>query len=111
VKRFDANSYLLIVKAIQEFNLAEKYGQGSLEKAFELLPKHLDFLIVGIDSDVCFYVEEQEEIVNALKKNSINCTFEIVHSLKGHDSFLLEPERYYFLRDFLEKPAKAESKQ
>ena len=102
VKRFDANSYLLIVKAMQSFDLARKYGQGSLESAFSKMPKGIEFLIVSIDSDVCYFTEEQDALVNALQANGVSCTFELVHSVKGHDSFLLEPERYYFLKDFLE---------
>lgn len=102
VKRFDANSYLLIVKAMQSFDLAKKYGRGSLDAAFSAMPKDIEFLIVSIDSDVCYFTEEQDALVNALQANCVTVLFELVHSVKGHDSFLLEPERYYFLKGFLE---------
>jgi len=102
VKRFDANSYLLIVKAMQSFDLAGKYGSGSLENAFSRMPKGIEFLIVSIDSDVCYFTEEQDALVNAFQANGIKCAFELVHSVKGHDSFLLEPERYYFLGNFID---------
>ncbi|MDO8646926.1 MAG: homoserine O-acetyltransferase [Candidatus Diapherotrites archaeon] len=107
VKRFDANSYLAITKAIQKFNLFQKYGNGSLENAFSKLSKQLQFLVVSIDSDVCFFTEEQEALFNALQANNIECEFELVHSNKGHDSFLLEPEKYSFLKEFLERECKA----
>jgi len=103
VKRFDANTYLSIVKALQKFNIPKKYGNESLAKAFERLKDwNIEFLIVSIDSDVCFYTEEQEELVKALNSNGIKYRFELVNSKKGHDSFLLEPEKYHFIKEFLE---------
>ena len=100
-KRFDPNTYLKILKAMQVFDIAEKYGSGSLENAFKKINSDLKFLVVSINSDVCYYPEEQNEIANALKKNNLDCTYQIVNSEKGHDSFLLEPEKYFFISDFL----------
>ena len=52
------------------------------------------YLIFSIDCDVCFYPEEQAEIAEALKANGIDAQYLTVHSEKGHDAFLLEPELF-----------------
>ena len=104
VKRFDANTYLLILKAIQNFNVANKYGAGSLESIFSQENASHPFYLVGsITSDVCCYPSEQKLLVNALRKANVNYMYEFIYSGKGHDSFLLEPDRYDFLGDFLER--------
>ena len=103
VERFDANTYLKIMKASQSFDLAKKYGNGSLTKAFTRLKRNNSkYLVAAISSDVCYYPEEQEEIVRALKNNQLDCRYEKVDSSKGHDSFLIEPAKYLFLKQFLE---------
>lgn len=106
VKRFDANSYLKIVKAIQGFDLAKKFGDGSLKKSFEKLKNNnTSYLVASISTDYCYYPEEQEAIFEAMRVNGLNCRYELVDSMKGHDSFLLEPEKYFFIKNFLEKEA------
>ena len=52
------------------------------------------WLLFSIDSDVCFYPEEQARIADVLKTNGIDCQHITVHSDKGHDAFLLEPESF-----------------
>ncbi len=103
VKRFDANTHITILRAMQKYDIPKKYGKGSLEKALSNLEKSTEFLVVSIDSDVCFYPEEQKQIAQALRKNGIDCDSETVHSEKGHDSFLIEPEKYPFIKSFLER--------
>jgi homoserine O-acetyltransferase len=51
-------------------------------------------MVFSIDSDVCFYPSEQLKMVRELKKAKVPCRYITVHSDKGHDSFLLEPELY-----------------
>jgi homoserine O-acetyltransferase len=51
-------------------------------------------LIISVDSDVCFYPEEQVEFENLLKENDIKTTLKVINSIKGHDCFLLEPELF-----------------
>ena len=58
----------------------------------------------SIDSDFCFYPEEQGELVLQLEKSGIEPVHITVNSDRGHDSFLLEPALYaphihYALRD------------
>lgn len=61
VQRFDANSYLHIIEMWQTFDLLEQAGAGDM---IELLRGCRDqrFMVFSIDSDVCFYPDEQEEL-------------------------------------------------
>jgi homoserine O-acetyltransferase len=52
------------------------------------------YLVFSIDSDFCFFPEEQSELVDALEKSGVENMYITVHSDKGHDSFLLEPALY-----------------
>jgi homoserine O-acetyltransferase len=87
-ERFDANSYLRIMEIWQRFQL--RNGSAGIFAACT----HQNYLIFSVDSDVCFYPEEQLNIVKALKENGVNVAYITVHSDKGHDSFLLEPELF-----------------
>ena len=86
-QRFDANSYLRILDLWQRYSLSSDAGTFASCQAQE-------YLVFSIDSDVCFYPEEQMSIVSELEKAGERVTYITVHSTKGHDSFLLEPELY-----------------
>ncbi|MCY3593220.1 MAG: homoserine O-acetyltransferase [Acidobacteria bacterium] len=92
--RFDANSYLRILDAWSQFDLAAAAGAGSLREAFERC-RDQRFLIFSINSDVCYYPEEQGDLMATLEEAGVSCMRIIVHSDKGHDSFLLEPALYH----------------
>ena len=93
VERFDANSYLRIVEAWQHFDLAADAGVDDLADAF--IPcKHQRYMIFSIDSDVCFYPEEQTDLARYLKLADVPHRRITVHSDRGHDSFLLEPRLF-----------------
>ena len=93
--RFDANSYLRICEMWSTF---DPLDQGDAEDQIELFSRCKNaghrFLVFSIDEDYCFYPEEQAALVNGLKKADVDHLFITVHSEKGHDSFLLEPELY-----------------
>jgi homoserine O-acetyltransferase len=93
VKRFDANTYLRIMEVWQQFDLVAEVGGSSLA---ELLARcrQQRWMLFTIDSDVCFYPEEQEQMVAALKEAGVPVRRFTVHSDKGHDSFLIEPHLY-----------------
>jgi len=93
VERFDTNSYLRITDAWQQFDLVAEAGGEDLNELFSLC-QHQRYLIFSIDSDVCFYPDEQEEMVRVLKKGGMQSMRITVHSEKGHDSFLIEPELF-----------------
>ena len=93
VKRFDANTYLRIMDAWQNFNILDESGFSDYSKMFSRC-SHQKYLIFTINSDVCFYPDQQEELVSAISEGGINPMHITVHSEKGHDSFLLEPDLY-----------------
>lgn len=93
VERFDANSYLRIMEAWQRFDLVAETESEGFEDLFEAC-RHQRYMVFSIDSDVSFFPEEQRKLVHALKANGVPCRYIIVHSDKGHDSFLLEPELF-----------------
>lgn len=93
VRRFDANSYLRIINAWQCFDLPRQLAKGNLQRALSRCVGQ-DWLLFSINSDSCFYPDEQSEIADALKASRIDYQHITVHSEKGHDSFLLEPELY-----------------
>ena len=65
---------------------------------------HQDYLVFSIDSDVCFYPDEQEYLFKQLTNNGVQAEYITISSDKGHDSFLLEPELYSSaIRGMLEK--------
>ena len=88
VDRFDANSYLYITKAVDYFDIAQKYG--SLEKAFE--NTNAKYLIISFSSDWLFPSAQSKELVNALMKNKKDVSYCEIQSPCGHDAFLLEFE-------------------
>lgn len=106
VDRFDANSYLYITKAIDYYDIAQKYG--SLENAFKVCCAR--FLIISFSSDWLFPTSQSKEITNALLKAGKDVSFCEIDSPAGHDAFLLEFEiQTKIIRSFLEKPATAKN--
>jgi homoserine O-acetyltransferase len=93
IKRFDANSFLRIVDFWQRFDLLTESGVASMEELFARC-RDQSYLLFSIDSDVCFYPEWQEEMARVLKQAQVRNMRITVHSEKGHDSFLLEPELF-----------------
>lgn len=95
VKRFDANTYLRIADMWLRFDPLRDAGVDSYEDLFarsRAAGQH--YLVFSIDSDFCFYPEEQAELVSHLEKAGVSSMHITVHSDKGHDSFLLEPQLY-----------------
>lgn len=104
VKRFDSNAYMRIMAMWQKFDLVAQVGVGG-ETLVDLLARcaHQRWHVFTIDSDVCFYPDEQEQMVSTLKSAGVPVRRFTVHSDKGHDSFLIEPELFTaLLRDALD---------
>jgi homoserine O-acetyltransferase/O-succinyltransferase len=93
VKRFDANSYLRIIDAWQQFDLYADAAAAGVDPLFARC-KGQQYLVFTIDSDCCFYPDYQTEICAELKKADVPHLRLTVHSEKGHDSFLLEPKLF-----------------
>ena len=88
VKRFDANSYLYITKAMDYFDLARAYG--SLKGAFA--KTRSKFLVVSFSSDWLFPSYQSREIATALRQNGADVVYTDIKTDYGHDAFLLEAE-------------------
>ena len=86
VDRFDANSYLHITRAMDEYALAERFG--SLDAAFE--PVQAKSLIVALSEDWLFPPEQSVEIANALLRAGKHVSYCHLHAPHGHDAFLVD---------------------
>jgi len=95
VRRFDANTYLRIIDLWSRYDATH---EGDAETPEDLFARSQAagqrWLVFSIDSDFCFYPEEQSDLVKHLEKAKVDVMHIIVHSDKGHDSFLLEPDLY-----------------
>jgi len=91
---FDANTYLLITKALDYFDPARACG-GDLSCA--LAETQAQFLLVSFSTDWRFAPERSREIVQALVNNQRRVTYAEIDAPHGHDAFLLEDPRYHNL--------------
>jgi homoserine O-acetyltransferase/O-succinyltransferase len=100
---FDANTYLLMTKALDYFDPAHEFG-GNLNKAFSRAKA--DFLVVSFTTDWRFSPQRSREIVRPLLHNRRNVSYAEITSTHGHDSFLMQ-DPYYFdvMRTYLDKVA------
>ena len=85
VKRFDANSYLFITKAVDLFDLSVN---DSLIDGFKCVESKVN--VISVDSDWLYPTEQSTEIVTALNANNIETSFSEIKSNYGHDAFLIE---------------------
>lgn len=88
---FDANTYLLITKALDYFDPARAHG-GDLAAA--LAGTQAEFLLVSFMTDWRFAPERSREIVQALVRNERCVTYAEIDAPHGHDAFLLDDPRY-----------------
>ena len=85
VKRFDANSYLYLTKAIDNFNLLNGHGIANI---FEGLKAKV--LVLAFKSDWLYPTYQSQEIVKACKLSGVEASYCEINSTYGHDAFLLE---------------------
>ncbi len=88
---FDANTYLLITRALDYFDPAADYS-GNLAAA--LAKASAQFLVVSFTSDWRFAPNRSREIVKALLDNNLNVSYAEIDAPHGHDAFLLDDPRY-----------------
>jgi len=91
---FDANTYLLITRALDYFDPARAYG-GDLVQA--LAPAQAHFLLVSFTTDWRFSPARAREIVEALVVNGRQVVYAEIDAPHGHDAFLQDDERYHRL--------------
>lgn len=92
VKRFDANSYLYITKAVDLFDLSVN---KSLIEGFKDIEAKVE--VISVDSDWLYPTEQSTEIVTALNANDVEVSFSEIKSNYGHDAFLLEKGQLNFI--------------
>ncbi len=98
-RHFDANTYILMTKALDYFDPASEYADNLVDA---LAPVQAKFLVVSFTTDWRFSVERSKEIVDALIAARKNVASAVITSEHGHDSFLLPLPRYVeVLRSFL----------
>jgi homoserine O-acetyltransferase len=89
---FDANTYLLITRALDYFDPSKNTG-GDLAQALE--PVKAEFLLTSFTTDWRFPPSCSREIVRALLRNKLPVTYAEIDAPHGHDAFLLDDSRYH----------------
>ena len=101
VSMFDPNCYLYLSRAMDLFDVAEHGGTVNAGLAKIHTKKNL---IVGVESDILFPIDQQAELAEGFKKAKKDVKFERLKSIQGHDSFLVDEANfsktiYDFLKD------------
>jgi homoserine O-acetyltransferase len=91
VKRFDANTYLTMSRALTYFDLARQYGGGSLAGALEGVSART--LLITFSSDWLYPPSASEELHEALRSLGKPSELHLIEAPYGHDCFLLEERR------------------
>ncbi|WP_248925029.1 homoserine O-acetyltransferase MetX [Paenibacillus hamazuiensis] len=106
VGRFDANSYLYLLKAMDTHDICR--GRGSLEEV--LRQTEAFFVVAGISSDSFYPCAEHRELVLLLKREGKRAVFLELESPHGHDAFLIETEKLHgLLGEYLAPGIKAKA--
>jgi homoserine O-acetyltransferase len=88
-RRFDANTYLCLNKAMDLHDIAR--GRGGITPAVARI--EAPALVVSISSDVLYPTYQQEELRDALHARGLRCAYHLIDSPQGHDGFLLETDQ------------------
>ncbi len=100
---FDANTYLLITRALDYFDPAREHG-GNLSRAFA--SARCKYLLASFTTDWRFSPARSREIVKALLDNKRDVSYAEIDAPHGHDAFLLEDPRYHgVLRAYFQRIA------
>jgi homoserine O-acetyltransferase len=97
---YDANCYLALSRAMDQFDLAE-HGGGALEAAFAKI-KVQRTLVLGAQTDMLYTIDQQALIAEQLRKAGGDVEFHAFPSPQGHDAFLVDNARFEpVIADFL----------
>ena len=88
---FDANCYLYLSRAMDLFDAAD-HG-GSVARGLSLVQTRRA-LVIGVESDFLFPVCQQQELADGLREHGIDVTYHELDSIQGHDSFLVDMDRF-----------------
>jgi homoserine O-acetyltransferase len=101
VERFDANAYLYITRAMDYYDAAARWGNGSLIEACHRVRARA--LVVSFDSDWLYPPGDCKDLALAMARTGARVTYTEVPSRFGHDSFLVETQKVgRLLRSFLD---------
>jgi len=99
--QYDPNCYLYISRAMDLFDLAD-HG-GSVAEALRRFTVERA-LVIGVETDLLFPIEQQQELADGLAAGGREVQFARLSSLQGHDSFLVDMDRFRpIISDFLSK--------
>ncbi len=99
VARFDANTYLVITRAIDYYDLTAT-TDGDLEKAFQNIS--VPTLLISFDSDWLYPPETHQKIADAIASHGVKVQHHVLSSPCGHDAFLIESaQETPIMREFL----------
>jgi len=105
VKRFDANTYVYLSRALTYFDLARQHGGGSLQRALAGVSART--LLIAFSSDWLYPPAASIEIDEALRGLGKPAEFHLIDAPYGHDCFLLEEARQTpIVRRFLDEGSK-----
>jgi homoserine O-acetyltransferase len=88
---FDANCYLYLSRSMDLFDVAE-HG-GGVEAGLSRIRAEKT-LVVGVETDFLFPLDQQQEIAAILRRHGRDVKLEALPSIQGHDSFLVDMERF-----------------
>lgn len=89
VKRFDANSYLYLTRAMDSHDIGR--SRGGLDAA--LANMRTPLTLVGIDSDYLYDARDLARTAQQLQQHGAPCTWRLLTSQHGHDAFLMEDQQ------------------
>jgi homoserine O-acetyltransferase len=89
--QFDSNCYLYLSRAMDLFDVAE-HG-GSVSQAMRRV-RCDSALVIGVRTDFLFPLKQQQELADGLRAAGIDTRYEPLGSLQGHDSFLVDMDRF-----------------
>jgi homoserine O-acetyltransferase len=102
VKRFDANTYLYMSRALTYFDLARQYGNGDLADAVR--PTQARTLLIAFSSDWLYPPADADALASALRVAGKEVELHVIEAPYGHDCFLLEEARQIpIVRTFLHR--------
>lgn len=108
-RRFDANSYLYISRALTYFDLAASHGGGSLQRAVE--DAQASYLLISFTSDWIYPTDNAIELEEALRAAGKSVERHEIDTTYGHDSFLLEDTvQPAIITDFLHRTYRPRAK-
>jgi homoserine O-acetyltransferase len=90
VTAFDANCYLYLSRAMDRFDLGKHGAHEEVLRRAQLEQA----LVIGVESDLLFSIAEQRAVARSLQKAGVTTYFRPLHCIAGHDSFLIDIERF-----------------